>query len=229
MDELRDERLEIGHWALVIALVLASLDWLAVARRWKRLEYIFKPTALLAILVGGWLLTRGPHDAWVARFFLPGLALSLAGDVLLMLPERFFTSGLVAFLLAHLCYIVGLNRTLPPWTVVAPLVIVTAIGLALYRGIAAGIRRRGQVALLAPVAIYCLALGLMLISAWATLFRAEWAPLRRGAVIVGASLFFVSDTVLAWDRFVKPSLGLRLLCIVTYHLAQVALAASIAV
>lgn len=214
---------------MLISLVPAAVDWLAVARRHKCLEYVFKPVTLVTILIGAWLLTRGPHDAWQARFFLPGLAFSLAGDVFLMLPsERFFLPGLVAFLLAHLCYIVGLNPTLPPWPALMLLVVVAAIGLALFRSIAVGLRRRGQEALLVPVAIYSLVLSLMLFSAWATLFRPEWTVLRRGLVIVGASLFFASDAMLAWDRFVASSPSARLRVIITYHLAQVALAASIA-
>lgn len=44
----------------------------------------------------------GSH-AWI----LLGLCLSLAGDVLLMLPSDRFIQGLAAFLVAHLCYNVG--------------------------------------------------------------------------------------------------------------------------
>jgi len=221
--------LVIGHWSLVIPLVLAGIDWLAVARRQKHLEYVFKPATLVAVLIGAWLLTQGPHDAWEARFFLPGLAFSLAGDVFLMLPGgRFFLPGLAAFLLAHLCYIAGLNPTPPPWPALVLLVVAAAIGLALFRSVAASLRRQGQTGLLVPVAIYSLVLSLTLFSAWATLFRPEWTPLRRGLVIVGASLFFGSDAMLAWDRFVTPSPSARLRVIVTYHLGQVALAASIA-
>jgi len=214
---------------LVTPLVLAGIDWLAVARRQKHLEYVFKPATLVAVLIGAWLLTQGPHDAWEARFFLPGLAFSLAGDVFLMLPGgRFFLPGLAAFLLAHLCYIAGLNPTPPPWPALVLLVVAAAIGLALFRSVAASLRRQGQTGLLVPVAIYSLVLSLTLFSAWATLFRPEWTPLRRGLVIVGASLFFGSDAMLAWDRFVTPSPSARLRVIVTYHLGQVALAASIA-
>jgi len=221
--------LVIGHWSLVIPLVLAGIDWLAVARRQKHLEYVFKPATLVAVLIGAWLLTQGPHDAWEARFFLPGLAFSLAGDVFLMLPGgRFFLPGLAAFLLAHLCYIAGLNPTPPPWPALVLLVVAAAIGLALFQSVAASLRRQGQTGLLVPVAIYSLVLSLTLFSAWATLFRPEWTPLRRGLVIVGASLFFGSDAMLAWDRFVTPSPSARLRVIVTYHLGQVALAASIA-
>lgn len=220
---------EYSRLAFGAALVLAAIDWLAVARRQKRLEYIFKPATLAAVLTGACLLTRGPHDDWQACFFLPGLAFSLAGDVFLMLPgKRFFLPGLVAFLLAQLCYIAGLNPTPPPWPALMLLVVVAAIGLTLYRGIAAGLRRRGQTALLIPVMLYSLVLSLTLFSAWATLFRPEWTVLRRWSVIVGASLFFASDAMLAWDRFVTPSSWLRMLVIVTYHLGQVALAASIA-
>lgn len=209
--------------------MLAAIDWLAVARRQRRLEYVFKPATLVAILVGARLLTRGPHDAWQARFFLPGLALSLAGDVFLMLrSERLFLVGLAAFLLAHLCYIVGLNPTMPPLSALLILVPVAFIGVALYRGIAAGLRQRDKKGMLIPVAIYSVMLGLMLFSAWATLFRPAWTPLRRGLVIAGATLFFVSDAMLAWDRFVSPSPSARLRVHITYHLGQLALAASIA-
>lgn len=225
-----------AHWSLVISLVLALVDWVAVARRQKRLEYVFKPATLVAVLVGAWLLTRGPHDAWQACFFLPGLVFSLAGDVFLMLPIAgvgspgpYFLPGLVAFLLGHLCYIAGLNPAPPPpWPSFALLVVVAAIGATLYRSIAAGLRRQGKTSLLVPVALYSVVLSLMLFSAWATLFRPEWTPPRRGLVIAGASLFFASDAMLAWNRFVTPSSLLHLLVIVTYHLGQVALAASIA-
>ncbi len=221
--------LSSAYWSFAIALVLALIDWVAVAWHWKRLEYIFKPATLVAVLIAAWMLTYEPHDAWQARFFLPGLVFSLAGDVFLMLPgKRFFLHGLVSFLLGHLCYIVGLSPTLPPWLALIPLIVVVTVGVVLYQAIVTGLRRQGQTELLVPVALYSLVLSLMLFSAWATLFRPGWTPLRRGLVIVGASLFFGSDTMLAWDRFVVSSSWLRMLVIVTYHLGQVALAASIA-
>lgn len=221
--------LSFAHGSFVISLILALIDWLAVARHQKRWEYVSKPATLVAVLVAAWLLTQGPHDVWQARFFLPGLAFSLAGDVLLMLPgERFFLPGLASFLLGHVCYIAGLNPTLPPWPALVVLAVVAVVGVTLYREIAAGLRRQGQTSLLVPVALYSLALSLMLSSAWATLFRPEWAPLRRGWVVGGASLFFASDAMLAWDRFVIPSPSAGLRVIATYHLGQMALAASIA-
>ncbi len=218
-------------WAFCLALIVAGLDWLAMARSQRQLEYILKPATLALVLAAAWLLTRGPHDARLAQFFLPGFIFSLAGDVLLLLPnQRFFIPGLAAFLLVHVCYIVGLNSALPPRPALALFVVVAPLGLALFRGIALGLRRRQQTALLIPVALYSLILSLMLFSAWVTLFRPEWSPLRRGIVIAGASLFFASDAMLARNLFVtqssSPSARLRVM--MTYHLGQIALAASIA-
>jgi uncharacterized membrane protein YhhN len=222
---------QYGGWALYPALIVAGLDWLAIARCQRRLEFILKPATLALVLVAAWLLTRGPHDAWLARFFLPGLVFSLAGDIFLLLPnERFFLPGLAAFLLAHLCYILGLNSTPPPWPALALVIVVAVISLALFRDIAMGLQQRQQTALLIPVALYSLILSLMLFSAWATLFRPEWTLLRRAMVIAGASLFFASDAMLARNLFVTQSTApsARLRVMITYHLGQMALAACIA-
>jgi uncharacterized membrane protein YhhN len=153
----------------------------------------------------------------------------LVGDIFLMLRgKRFFLLGLVAFLLAHVCYVIGFNPTMPPWPSFAILIPVAGIGGLLFRELAQGLRRRGEGKMLAPVAIYSAVLSGMLFSAWATLFRPEWTGLRQGLAIGGASLFFVSDAMLAWDRFVASFPLARLWIHVTYHLGQIALAASIA-
>jgi uncharacterized membrane protein YhhN len=218
-----------GTIMLVAALFLAAGDWLAVARDRRRLEVVCKPATLLALLAGAWLLTRGPHEARQVRFFLPGLGFSLAGDVFLMLRgKRFFLAGLVAFLLAHLCYTIGFNPTIPPWPSFVILIPVAGISGFLVGELAEGLRKRGEERMLMPVAIYGVVLSGMLFSAWATLFRPEWTGLRQGLAIGGASLFFASDAMLAWDRFVDSFPLARLWIHVTYHLGQMALTASIA-
>lgn len=208
---------------------LAALDWLAVARHWKRAEYVFKPATLLALIVAAWLLAQETHNPWLGNLFLLALIGSLAGDIFLMLPgDRAFLPGLVAFLLAHLAYIAGLNSAWPPATawVLAP--VIGGIGWLFFSRVAGGLRRSGRTRLIAPVALYALVLSLMLFSAWATLFRAGQSALFGALVVGGATLFFISDALLAWDRFVAPWPPARLLVMITYHLAQMALAASMA-
>lgn len=224
-----DALLQNSGWAFGAAFMLAIWNWITVARHWTRAEYISKPATTIAIVIVALLIMRGPHDARLAQFFLPGLVFSLAGDVFLMLPgAHFFVPGLISFLVAHICYIIGLNPSLPPLPALIPLIIIAVIGLRLVRGIASGLRRGGQTALLGPVAIYSCVLSLMLFSAWATLFRPEWTLLRRTLVIAGGSLFFASDSMLAWDKFVQPLPAGHTKVMVTYHLAQFALTASIA-
>lgn len=218
----------IRYGVFVVAIVLAAGDWLAVARGRRGLEYVCKPATMGAVLIGTWLWTRGSHDVWQVRFFLPGFALSLAGDVFLMLRrERLFLAGLVAFLLAHVCYVVGFNSTLPPWPSLLLLIPIAGTGALLFRGLARGLRGRGQERMLVPVAVYSLVLSAMLFSAWATLFRPAWGALRSLSAVVGASLFFASDGMLAWDRFVRSFPMARLWIHVTYHLGQWALAVSV--
>ena len=43
------------------------------------------------------------------------------------------------------------------------------------------------------------------------------------AGIVGALLFYLSDTLIAWNGFVKPFRNANLAIMVTYHLGQIGL------
>src|SRR5437016_14122422 len=84
--------------ALVAFGVFALLDWLAVSRRIRALEYVAKPATLLALLA---YAAFGHASPWLVA----ALAFSLLGDIFLMLPADLFLAGLAAFLIAHLAYI----------------------------------------------------------------------------------------------------------------------------
>lgn len=202
-----------------LALALAIVDWAAVGKNWKILEYIAKPGVMLALLLWLWGLNglAGPL-AW----FAAALVFSLAGDVFLMLPREQFIAGLISFLLAHLAYVVGFNTApLSPSLAALLLAVLVAItALRLYRAIAAGLAARGQARLRSPVLIYSIVISLMVLSALLTLVRPEWAALPAWLVSAGAVLFFISDSTLAWNRFVHPLRGSRLTVIITYHLGQ---------
>ncbi len=221
--------LQQGGWLLIPALATGIVNWIAVARGQKRVEYVAKPGTLILVIVAALLLMRGADNTRLALFFVLGLCFSLAGDVFLMLPdERFFIPGLISFFIAHVFYIIGLNPTLPPLGSVIVLIVVAAIGVALYTRIAASLQQKGELAMRVPVGAYAIILSLMLFSAWATLFRPAWPAVARFTVILGATLFFASDSMLAWNKFVAPSHVVRMGVIITYHLAQFALTATIA-
>jgi len=216
----------LGWWPVAIMAV----DWVAVAARWRRVEVVAKPAAMVALLVWLWL---GGSAAGVGLgplgWFVAGLVLSLAGDVLLLLPARFFIGGLVAFLLGHLAYIVGLNAggLRLPMEAVLLLPVGLAGGWLAWR-VGAALKARGQDKLRGPVTLYAAVISLMVVSALTTLFRPDWPGPAAGLAAVGAVLFFCSDALLAWDRFVAPVRAGKLLVIVAYHLGQMALVAGAA-
>jgi uncharacterized membrane protein YhhN len=192
------------------AAFTAVLDWYAVAQQDEPLEYVCKP-ATLALLTGAALALHPAHDARRVAFVV-ALLLSLAGDVFLMLPRDLFAGGLASFLLGHVAYIVGL-RSGPSNGVALGVASggVVATALVLARPVIRGVLSRGHTELVGPVIAYMAVLAAMFACAVATL-----NPLAA----LGAGLFFCSDTLLAWNRFVRPLRRGPVAVIVTYHLAQ---------
>jgi alkenylglycerophosphocholine hydrolase len=185
----------------------ALLDWIAVARGWKPLEYLAKPATLLALLA--WVASAPQASPWL----LAALAFSLLGDVFLMLPANLFVAGLGSFLAGHLAY---LGAFAAPWG---------ARGLWLIGLLAASsplvrrlLRAVPEPPLRIAVGIYIVAISAMVASA-----LAGGHPLA----ILGAFLFMGSDLMIGWSRFVRTWPSAKLAIIVTYHLGQVALATAL--
>ena len=79
-----------------------------------------------------------------------------------------------------------------------------------------------------PVLFYTVVIVIMLFSALMTLFNADWNLISSILVSIGAVLFFVSDVMNAWVRFVARIPNHRLWIMSTYHLAQLCIAVGVA-
>ncbi len=212
--------MQTGDWLVGAAMVVAVGDWVAVARRAKRAQYVLKPLVMVVLIAAAVALRPG-DPALTCAFTLVALALSLAGDVFLMLPGDLFVAGLGSFLLAHVAYVAAFNPTAPPLApTVVGIVIVLAVGLPLFLRMARGMRSSGRGRLVVPVALYLVAIGAMVVSAVATVGRPGWDAGHTTLAIAGAGLFFASDSLIGWRRFVRPVRHGDLAVIVTYHLAQ---------
>ena len=179
--------------------------------------YVFKPlaTALLLLLVA----TSFPSSRGAAAI-LAGLFFSLLGDVFLMLPSDRFRSGLLSFLLAHACYLFAFTRDSPVAVPLPPFVLCLAVGGAVLPALWSGIPRR----LRPPVVAY---VALLLVMAGQATSRAAHlltAPALQAAL--GAALFVLSDSLLAWNRFRKPFPAAQALIHATYFPAQWLIAVS---
>ncbi len=223
----------LGVWplaALGLGLVFAVVDWAAVVRGDKRLEYVAKPATLVAIINAAGILALQVGGGRLAWWFLAALVFSLLGDIFLMLPgDRWFPLGLGAFLIAQIGYVVGLTPTLPPAASLWLIVVIVTLDLMVIPRVVRGAGAQGASALRAPIVVYGTMLSLTLFAGWATWFRPDWSTGARLLVSGGVTLFYCSDLMLAWNRFVEESNGLRIGVIVTYHLAQLALAAVVGV
>ncbi|HWJ61110.1 MAG TPA: lysoplasmalogenase [Acidimicrobiales bacterium] len=203
-------------WALLaVTLAFAVADWWATWAGRRDIRFVTKP-ATLAFLIGV-AVTLDPFDPTIRTWMVIGLVLSLAGDVFLMLEEKWFVAGLASFLLGHVAYIVGLQ--LAPrswgWTLVGLVVVALAIA-TIGRRIVLGVAASEHRPMVGPVVAYLVVISAMVVSAFGT--AGLWA-------IVGASLFYASDATLAWNRFLELRRFGPLSVMVTYHLGQIGLVA----
>jgi len=214
---------------LILVITIALVDWVAVARGWKKVEYLAKPLTLVALFLVFALVGR--FSSLPLIFFGAGILLSLAGDILLMISfnrfsDNWFLIGLVAFLLAHVSYIVGFNLPLPNvspvWSVGMALVLAVSAGRLMKR-IVTGLRAKSLDRLAGPVLLYGTVITVMLLSALLTFIRVEWSTTASLLVVVGAFLFYLSDIILAWNKFVTPIKNGRVANMITYHIGQIAL------
>jgi uncharacterized membrane protein YhhN len=189
------------------------------------LHYVGKP---LATLLLWWqvLRTSPPVSTRYRRAVAIGMALSLVGDVCLMLPVDLFLPGLVAFLLAHIAYIVAFapgSGGRPRGLAFGLVAVIAAANLV-------GLLPRVDAALKIPVVAYTVVLAAMAASALAR----AWTPAVKSALprsarmgAIGAVLFMASDSLLAWDRFGGGIPMSALLVLGTYYAAQWCIARSV--
>lgn len=195
---------------LLATVVAAAVDWVAVYRRWQAVEYVFKPLTLG--LLTATAVALEPDDPGVRAWFVAALVFALAGDVLLMLPRDLFLPGLGAFLLAHLAYVVGLTVAgLSIGGVAVGLAVVAVVCATVGYRLVAGVRAR-EPGLGVPVVAYMGVISTMVVCACGT-----GDPLAAA----GAILFYASDALIGWGRFVSERrVAGDLAVIVTYHVGQ---------
>lgn len=206
------------------AILGAVLAGPAPADGWQWLHWVCKPLTTVVILGTTWRI-RLPLSARYRSWIVVGMLFSLGGDIFLMLPQDAFVPGLVSFLIAHVCFIRALldDARFAP----RPLAFLACLG---YGAINLWLLWPSlPPALYAPVMVYVAVLATM---AGQAVSRAWWhggddlaGPARWAAV--GALLFMLSDTLIAWNRFrlVIPLAALWIL--VTYYAALWCLARSV--
>ena len=127
----------------------------------------------------------------------------------------YFVPGLVAFLLAHLAYIRLFGRDAPWFADRRALAATLGMGGVMFAVLWAG---GLPAALRLPVATYVVVIALMAAQAIGRARTLGGTP--AWTVAAGAALFMVSDSLLAFNRFVTPLPLAQLGVLGTYYAAQ---------
>ncbi|WP_313435412.1 lysoplasmalogenase [Stenotrophomonas sp.] len=210
---------------LVVAVLAIIGAFLQGEGRW--LHWFAKPATTLLIAGIAWQARPAASPSY-RRAVLAGMLLSCLGDIALMLPVDAFVPGLVAFLLAHVCYIVafraGLRAGAGLWgafVLLGGFATLNVVGLWPHLPPPMRIPVLANVVVLASMAVLALA------RVWARPQPAAAEPCSARWTAVGAVLFVASDSLLAWDRFAGGLPVASLLVLSTYYAAQYAIARSV--
>ena len=201
---------------LGLAVVAALVTWVAVVADNRPLEYVGKPAVMLALIAFAvWMTPVSPTQR---ALFIGAFALGLISDVFLMLPRDMFMAGLVAALVEHVLYIAGFRARTFDATLFIIASVIAIVSVAVFLPPIQRALSKGHPRLVMPVYAYVAVFVVMVASAGGS-----------GSLVAlgGALLFFYSDAILAWNRFVRPIRFGRVVNIVPYHLGQILLALSL--
>jgi uncharacterized membrane protein YhhN len=202
---------------LALSLAAAFFNWVAVHQENKPLEYLCKPLTLGLLI--GCALVLDPSDPAVRAWFVVALVFSLAGDVFLMLPKDLFVFGLGAFLLGHIAYVIGMQVDgVEPGRFFVGIIIVAGLLAVIGTRVLKGVRTGPDPSLAGPVVAYMGVISAMVASA---------IGVGQVMMVIGAGLFYASDALIAWNRFVHETRHHAVTIMVTYHLGQMALVLSL--
>jgi len=205
--------------AFALAAVASAGDLVSILRHDKRLEYATKPAVMVLLIAAAALLH--PASQGERALFVVALVLGLAGDVFLMLPDGYLIPGIAAFLAGHLAYAAGFRFVgFAVFGLLAGLVTVAATAVLFLRRILSAVETGGRARLRNPVIAYAIVISLMTVSATAS---------GNLVAAAGGLLFFFSDVIFAWYRFVRPVRWGQPVNIVMYQAGQALLVLSLAV
>ncbi len=217
--------LKAGNGWRIGYLALLGIHLLAILSHQELIRFITKPLLMAWLMVYFISITSTGFPA--RKLTLSALFFSWLGDVFLMQSEAdFFLAGLGSFLLAQLCYtwiFLQIRKRQYNRAMWLPVVFI-AVGLyvlLLYWWLFPHLSANLKV----PVVVYAIAIGSMLI----TSLHVSSPPYSREAIglVTGASLFVLSDSLLAINQFIQPFPLAAVGIMLTYGLAQLFIVHSI--
>jgi uncharacterized membrane protein YhhN len=184
-------------------------------------RFFSKPLILLSLILYFFRITKPIASTLLTKSILGGLIFSWLGDVLLMWPHL-FVFGLGAFLMAHVCYIIGFKvaQQGPSRLEQVNFVRIFFFNLPIYLAAALVfyLIYPNLGSLKIPVIAYIVVIVSMVATARDRFKKCN--PASFWQVFVGAIFFFISDGVLAVGRFFREFPESGVIIMGTYATAQ---------
>ncbi len=169
--------------------------------RYQLLLYILKPL-LMPALIAFYILSLGRSLAKIDRLMIAAWLFSWFGDIVLMFTGiNYFLAGLLGFLITHLLYTAAFtmvrDRSARPllkrkiWLLVPLVAYLVGLMYLVFPAIGADMK--------APIAIYSIVIGVMVISALNRYGRVNDSSFAL--VFGGALIFMLSDSFIAVNKF----------------------------
>lgn len=205
---------------LIISIIVSALAYIiAEYKNASAIKYVFKPLTTLLVIFIAFNQMSNLDDNY-AYLIIAGLLFSLVGDVFLMYPRDKFVYGLGSFLIAHIIFIIAISdgfHSVNEILILLPAAVYTLILLKII------LPKTGEMKW--PVIIYALVLMIFLWQASVEYYYS--AEVSVFYAFLGALLFVISDSLLAYTKFVKNKVYSIAAIHITYWMALVYIALSI--
>lgn len=201
-------------WLTIDILSASILYIFIIPNNPEPVKILFKLVPMLLIIYMAFSQYKAsPQKAHV--FILIGLIFGMLGDGLL----RWFIIGLSAFLIGHLCYIISFFQqwNFSKWRAMS-IIPISLYSFIIGSQVVTALEKNNNGSLMIPVIIYIMIIATM---GWFAMMT------NQKLIIIGAGLFLISDSLLAWNRFVDNLGGMSVLIMMTYYAAQYFIARSI--
>src|SRR5688572_8578875 len=204
---------------IFLFIVVFLTDLIAVYLGNETLRYVTKPL-LMPLLIIYFVFAVNFFSSSLKKWIILALVFSWFGDVLLMFESAnsiFFIFGLIAFLIAHIFYIllyeniIRLENIKKNYWLFIPVLVYYVLLIYILSPHLENMEW--------PVRIYGVVISYMLVQA----LQAGRIRNNRAAAILtiaGAGLFITSDSILALNKFYKPLEYSGILIMLTYGIAQ---------
>lgn len=222
-------------WMTAVVIGGFFLDWAAILFDWRRIKPFTKGLAMSLVIL--WTLMAADWDFYLPIYFLLlAQVFGLGGDIFLLFSGRWFLWGLASFLMGHVFYLIlsGIQivKCLPSLEIDAFLVIgiivilvVWIIYMAAFFTLMKPVSSRKTLWL--AIQIYAWILSGLTAAGFLLAILRPATGWEYWLIPLGTTLFMISDSLLAYNRFIRQIRLGQLWVRINYHLAQLSLAAGL--